>query len=1043
MDPFLLSLAAAVATGVSTVAGKLIEEGVVKPALEPATEQLKTFVGRGAKARAKQEALANAILAAIEDASEVEGETDGVRYAREIGLQRLTLKSSAKLRRDVMGLVFLASSLDNDAFVGDALLRDLRLQPEQRKPLARFLYHLREHLYEVAEFRPLLDLRHQENVENALHTIIPYLATLGDTFAVVDGKRVVRTTVVAPAWKPRAYLEALANEFSRMRLSIIDPRLLKSGEQPITLDQIYTALDVEEMVPLTKKDKEKLERERGMVDREQRRLTALEAVSAVKDRCVVLLGYPGSGKSTFVNFLGWCLVQEQLAKGSPNGLKRLNGWTRGARLPARIVLRELIAWADKQQLHEATAQTLWDYLAQVTRDLGYGHECDALKKHLQEDGGIVLLDGLDEVREADQRREFIKHAIEKFAGANASLRLIATCRPYAYQRDEWKLENFRTHTLATFSRAQTQEFIRVWYRVIGPREGWNEARINEKTNALVTASQLPHLQDLASRPLLLTLMATLHTAGQLPEDRADLYDKSVKLLLDAWQSDKGGGLSVFDLNAETVERILAHVAFGAHAAQGASQATRQRAAVADIPRETLREAFKAQVKSGDRAEEVVEYIQKRAGLLVAQDNHTYTFPHRSFQEFTAACAAVESPDFPDDLVQRVVNDRDWWREVYLLAAGRARAPRFSNAVELLDCLCGESPPHTPDAESAVNALLAAQAASEVRLASRVVETPRFAKTLRRLQEWLLAMIQQEILSLPERAEAGRVLAALGDIRPDVACAIPEMVDVPASEFVMGSTDEDVKKLVEQYGEGWKDWGKWEIPQHRVKLNGYRIGKYPVTNAQYRRFVEDDGYCVNTEKWRVCWTDDGWKWREKEKIEQPMYFNHPDWNLPNHPVVGVTWYEAVAYCNWLSATDTEKRVYRLPTEAEWEKAARGTDAREYPWEGDFDSAKANTSESEIRRTTAVGLFPRGACPYGALDMAGNVWEWCADWFGSEYYKDSPKENPQGPASGDYRVLRGGSWLNLRVNARCANRYWDLPVNRLNNIGFRVALSFPRP
>lgn len=1026
MDPFLISLAVAVATGVSTVAGKLIEKGIVEPALEPATDQLKTFVGRGAKALKKQEALAGAILEAIEDASDVEGEADGVRYARQIGLERLTLKTNARLRDDVMGLVYLASNPQDTSFISDKLLSDLHLKSAQRKPLARFLFQLREHLYELDDFRAVLDFRHQVNVENALHTMIPYLALLGESIAVVDGRRVVQTAIVTPAWNPRRYLEALADEFSKLRLSVIDPRLLKSGEQPITLDQIYTDLNVEERVfSETRRSLEDHVMPTGDGTGDygfMRRLTALEAVSKGKERFIVLLGYPGSGKSTFVNFLGWCLVQEHLEKNSVNGLKRLNGWTLGALLPARIVLRELVVWADGQKLHQATAQTLWDYLSYQTRELGYEHEYAALKKHLQDRGGVLLLDGLDEVREADQRRDFIKQAVEKFAGANKALRLIVMCRPYAYQRDEWKLDNFHVHTLATFSPEQTAEFIRVWYRVIGPREGWNDARIKEKTNALVSASRMPHLRDLASRPLFLTLMATLHTAGQLPEDRADLYDRSVKLLLDAWQGDKGGGLGEFGLNTETVERILGHVALAAHTAQGTSVVLREKSTVADIPRETLREAFKAHVKSGDRADEVVEYIQRRAGLLIAQDNHTYTFPHRSFQEFMAAFAAVESPDYPDDMVDRVLKDRDWWREVYLLAAGRARSPRFSNAVELLDCLCSEGPAQSPDADTAANALLAAQGAAQVRLATRVAEVPRFAKTLHRLQDWLVAALQQELLSVPERAEVGRVLAALGDSRPDVACEIPETVLVVSGEFVMGSAFYDEEK-----------------PPHRVSLNAYRIGKYPVTNAQFRFFVDDDGYCVKTEKWRACWTDDGWKWRVQQNIKQPRWWDESEENAANHPVIGVSWYEAVAYCNWLTRTDSQGRIYRLPTEAEWEKAARGTDRRAYPWEGDFDSAKANTTESGIGRTSAVGLFPRGASPCGALDMSGNVWEWCADWFGLDYYKNSLQKNPKGPSSGEYRVLRGGSF-NLRADdARCAIRYRIQPGSRYNNFGFRVAQS----
>jgi len=248
---------------------------------------------------------------------------------------------------------------------------------------------------------------------------------------------------------------------------------------------------------------------------------------------------------------------------------------------------------------------------------------------------------------------------------------------------------------------------------------------------------------------------------------------------------------------------------------------------------------------------------------------------------------------------------------------------------------------------------------------------------------------------------------------------PETVLVPAGSFLMGST-EDNQRASDN-----------ERPQHPVDLDAFRIGRYPVTNAQYTRFLEEKGY-----ENQAYWTEAGWAWREGEGSTQPRFWENSQWNQPNSPVVGVSWYEAVAYCRWLS--EVVGRKFRLPTEAEWEKAARGEHGREWPWGNEFDSQKANTRESGPGRTTPVGQYsPDGDSPYGAADMAGNVWEWCQDWFAEDNYQRSPSENPPGPETGNFRVLRGGSWYDDQDGARCAFRL------RYNGIGFRVAASPSSP
>ena len=228
----------------------------------------------------------------------------------------------------------------------------------------------------------------------------------------------------------------------------------------------------------------------------------------------------------------------------------------------------------------------------------------------------------------------------------------------------------------------------------------------------------------------------------------------------------------------------------------------------------------------------------------------------------------------------------------------------------------------------------------------------------------------------------------------------EMIYVPAGEFIMGSED------------GEND----ERPQHKVQLDAFHIDKHEVTNAQYKLCV-DAGVCNPPSSNRSRSRD--------------SYYGNPAYE--DYPVIYVSWHDADAYCRWAGG--------RLPTEAEWEKAARGTDGRKYPWGNTWDASKVNSREAGPGDTTAVGSYPGGASPFGVLDMAGNVWEWCQDWYDGDYYASSPQHDPQGPGSGEHRVVRGGSWYYLETFVRAADRGRLSPGNGGDLIGFRCVSPAP--
>lgn len=235
-----------------------------------------------------------------------------------------------------------------------------------------------------------------------------------------------------------------------------------------------------------------------------------------------------------------------------------------------------------------------------------------------------------------------------------------------------------------------------------------------------------------------------------------------------------------------------------------------------------------------------------------------------------------------------------------------------------------------------------------------------------------------------------VQAKNGDLPEDMAL-------IPRGEFTMGSTDHSD-----------------EMP-HQVVLDAYHIDKYEVSNAQYREFMKATGHAA------------------------PAYWDDPRLNNPNQPVVGVNWYDAHAYCEW--------RGSRLPTEAEWERAAKGPEGHHYPWGHEIDPTKANYGQ-HVGKTQPVDSYPQGVSGYGVFNMAGNVFEWVSDWYDPQYYQVSPAMNPQGPVTGfnfanqgPVKVLKGGSWLAPQTSLHTSHRFWNQPENNSYGVGlgFRCAKS----
>jgi len=706
----------------------------------------------------------------------------------------------------------------------------------------------------------------------------------------------------------------------------------------------------------------------------EHRTPVLDLLAA--DRIAVVVGGAGSGKSVLVNHLTARLIEPDPEQ--PLG-EAILGLT-----PVRLILRRVQAPATRDAgadgwLWKAFGADVSDKLKTLDAGEDAAHRAmavvDLIKGRLDATPGLLfLLDGLDEVTAAGEQRAHLVAAIDALAAALPNQhRLLVTARPYAYARKEWQLRHARAFTLAPLDEDQRAVFFRRWHRVGRSVKHWTEADAEQRAADLIaTVEGRPHLADLAERPLHATLIALLNLRGRLPHDRATLYKEAVDLLLARWRSGEsafraGDGRPV-ELPEEELLASLQSLAYEIHRNQRAEGETE---AAADIERGAVLDAFDDLIERRVPRCDLLAYLNQHTGILVSRAEDRFAFPHRAFQEYLAMGWLVARED--DALACTVRDDPVWWREVFRLAVGSQRASRrlgVGYVRELLEGLDGQ-----PAETRHRVAVLAGLALLELDLDWRATGFDEVRKTVRAR---LVDLIEDpSALDPPERAEAGEVLGHLGDPRPgvgtfgdpDTGLDLPDFAwtEIPGGEFLYG--EEKTRRQVE----------------------GFAIARYPVTHSQFQCFLDDpDGY--DPQWWQGLATG-------------PMDPREAEWAIPNHPRERVSWYEAMAFCAWASAR--LRCSISLPTEEQWERAARGIDGRAYPWGEEYRPGYANVNETQdqagatyLGQTSAVGLFPLGVSPSGVIDLAGNVWEWCLNKY------DEPEDRS---AAGDAsRVLRGGSW-----------------------------------
>ena len=901
-----------------------------------------------------------------------------------------------------------------------------------------------------------------------------------------------------------AYLYRVLHGAGRLSLAGIDPKAASDNvEARLQLSAVYTAL----LTQSTKEKETDAPRAFGLPQGGRRQLSALAQLN--QHAHLVLLGDPGSGKSTFTQFVALCMAGECVGDGQINieqltqPLPDENGedqeekqpWDQGALLPLLVILRDFAATHLPAQGEPASANDLWQFIENDLAAASLADLAPYLQKELLETGGLLLLDGLDEVPQAKQRREQIKQVVEDFAATYPKVRIMVTSRTYAYQQQSWQLSDFTAVILAPFTQGQVRRFIDRWYAQVGRLRGWPETNTQGRAELLKQAIfGSNRLTGFAERPLLLTLMASLHAwrGGSLPEKREELYADTVDLLLDSWESQRtvrdaqGNVINMqpslgewLKVDRDQVRQLLHKLAYEAHADQTELVGT------ADIPEGALVSGLMQLSKNPDvNPARLVEYLIHRAGLLLPRGVGVYTFPHRTFQEYLAACYLTDH-DFPDAIADLVRDDPIRWREVALLAASKAMRGSTSTLWSLVEALC-YSDPYEEEAE-----LWGAQLAGQVLQELNGLEfvNPRHQLKVERVRSWLLTILTGDSLPAVERNLAGMNLAYIGDPRPEVSDVEGmQFCYVPAGPFWMGS-DEDNPFAKDA-----------ERPLHQNNIPyDYWIGRFPVTNAQFAQFVADGGYGEEA-FWSEAKAYNYWRSGEmhgytwlpetKETVEQwrkqPYDYGRFS-NQPNQPVVGINWYEALAFTRWLTARwqasgqlPADWHV-ALPNEPQWEKAARGgleipkqpvvksapfpaatiamkpnsLSQRHCPWESVNITAEwANYDDTAIGTNNVCGIFNRGQSPYGCEEMVGSIFEWTHTIWGKYSEEKSKNNNIKFDPLYDYpyeaddgreelekdkfwsRSLRGGSWARSKHWIRCALRRRNYPNYWSQLIGIRV-------
>jgi len=810
-------------------------------------------------------------------------------------------------------------------------------------------------------------------------------------------------------------------------------------------------------------------------------------------RCLIVLGKPGSGKTTLLKYLAYYFASGRQREISAEFTGRIPFYVR-----LKDIKEAAMSWSDTNDKHrDITQQQDVLSLAQaVINNLdmrGYRSLPTVLTVEAWlTENPLVLLDGLDEVADPGQRYQ-VAQWVKRQMKAHRHAHFVISSRLHGYSVD-YVPDVSLTVEVDDFNSDLRYQFLQCWFAHVyrdrcARRQppAWKAQTVAHQLADTIEQDNSQHLQDLAKNPLLLSMIAIVQlallnrdpmdTPVTLPDVRTRLYDCCVALFIKEWQSnwDRARQVPVGAINEDTYRRLLQCAALRLQAAQSEGYAESARLVEANLLH------YLADDLAGELDETLVRqclhHSHERTLLLVEYAPGQWGFQHKTFQEYLAAEAvvsALQAQTANTEPLQIFVDHlgQDHWRVVFelfvekiqsapdpsvetFLAVCRQRMladPRLAvsawNWIEELyvkenfpfpasercrlkhDVWRLLANSDNPIALCKFHHFLARElptvdindAQYRDRLDAVVVNSASSASSINSIHHVLLL---PEIIIRPDDVLMNHLAGYLGvgkatPLSSAVALTLQRYdwgeskrldhhlyVNIFADAFYRGSlkNEEDVYEN--------------EIDGEVYYLAGFQMSRYPVTNAQYQRFMDAALHSSG---------DDTSSW----------VFPHGG---GHHPVVNVSWHDAQAYIAWLNQKE-DGYCYSLPTEAQWERAAHGSavingveNRRRYPWGDTFDNTKCNTQESGLYRTTPVGCFPQGASQEGVLDMAGNVWEWCADCYSVDYYQRHTVAENKAKGNG-WKVLRGGAFYYSSKDARSTVRSGNASVDASRSIGFRV-------
>jgi formylglycine-generating enzyme required for sulfatase activity len=750
---------------------------------------------------------------------------------------------------------------------------------------------------------------------------------------------------------PGAYLEWLRREYADISLLGQD----RQQGQALTLGHVYVPALTEETA-------------------ERQPIPLLERLDA---ESLYVPAPAGAGKSTFCS---WAVLQSIAAADpayavpAPEDFAETPPMNLRGRLPLLVPLRDFHQGIDGGGRRTGHRRELEATLAAwVDQSLADRLTGENLLAHLRAGTTFLLLDGLDEVPVSDTRagaevypRDLLLTGLADALPIwlKAGNRVLLTSRPYGLDEDGLRKLGLPQAPLEPLLEPLQDLFVARWFHALG--------KAAQTDGLIASIRERDDLAPLAENPMMLTALCVLwDSGGRLPEDRYQLYRRIVDNVLFHRFRDEVR-------QREPARARLEVIAHGMHV--GDRESPRESPAAEISYREIDRilrafaddDAYNERGAVGPMARR--EELLTRSGLLLPRPSDRAAFYHLSVQEFLGAARILRTED---DLlpVFRARGAVAAWRPTLMfLFAGKIgeKTPRWGT--DLLARLIAELDRTAVRANPSPPAFIAE--ALDLCLAKNYAVPEDVKEAFRGVA---LYAIDDEV-ELQSRHALGLTLGRVGDPRiSDLRDAqgnvdLRAYVEVPAGTYPYGDEGRTV-----------------EISQP------FWIGRYPVTNQQFAAFITAGGY--GDRQW---WSNQGWAWLGQEKAAEPDYWRDRRWNAPNQPVVGVSFWEAEAFCAWAGG--------RLPTEEEWEAAARGPNGLVYPWDDAWQDGICNTREAGLGVTSPVGLFPRARQADRAIDdLAGNVWEWC-----SSRYDLQDKNFP------DDRVLRGGSWFSGRGDARSAAR-----------------------